>query len=493
MKEFESNVQYIKYLVIKEVAQRFFHGTLDKSINSYREIAEAIIPGPKAMFRCCIYKERHIIEERVHLVLEPTKDNRIINVLSSACDECPIDRFVVTEACRGCLGHKCQEVCPRNAITIVNHRSYINQALCIECGRCKQVCPFNAISEVKRPCIRSCPVGAVQINEEKKAFIDHEKCITCGACVYQCPFGAIVDKSFVLNILDLIQNSWNNTSYHVYAIVAPAIASQFPEVKMGQVFAAIKDLGFYDVIEAAIGGDMVAVQETKEFAETIDEKGWKTTSCCPAFVDYIQRNYPQFMDHVSTTVSPMIALARAIHKKDKKAKIVFIGPCIAKKDEIKHEDLVGAVDFVLTFEELKAMFDAKELNLEELEERSAGAPSGFGRIFGRTGGVAESVIKVAQMEGIEKEIKPIYCNGIDECIKNMKLASFGKLNANFLEGMACKNGCTGGAASLSHDQRGIELLNRYGKEAATESPFEGIAEYDLTAINMERRFGLQEK
>ena len=189
----------------------------------------------------------------------------------------------------------------------------------------------------------------------------------------------------------------------------------------------------------------------------------------------------------------MIDLARAIHKKDKKARIVFIGPCIAKKDEIKHEDLVGAVDFVLTFEELKAMFDAKELNLEELEERSAGAPSGFGRIFGRTGGVAESVIKVAQMEGIEKEIKPIYCNGIDECIKNMKLASFGKLNANFLEGMACKNGCTGGAASLSHDQRGIELLNRYGKEAATESPFEGIAEYDLTVINMERRFGLQEK
>lgn len=493
MKGFESNVQYIKYLVNKEVAQRFFHGTLDKSINSYREIAEAIIPGPKAMFRCCIYKERHIIEERVRLVLEPSKDNRVINVLSSACDECPIDRFVVTEACRGCLGHKCQEVCPRNAITIVNHRSYINQALCIECGRCKQACPFNAISEVKRPCIRSCAVGAVQINEEKKAFIDHEKCISCGACVYQCPFGAIVDKPFVLNVLDLIQHSWNNTNYHVYAIVAPAIASQFPTVKLGQVFAAIKELGFYDVIEAAIGGDMVAVAEAKEFEETIDAKGWKTTSCCPAFVDYVRRNYPQFMDHVSTTVSPMIALARAIREKDNKAKVVFIGPCIAKKVEIKQEDLVGAVDYVITFEELMATFDAKGFDLKEFEERNAGEPSYFGRIFGRTGGVAESVVKVAAMEGIEKEIKPIHCNGIDECIKNMKLASFGKLNANLLEGMACKNGCTGGSASLTHDQKGIELLNRYGKEATTESPFEGMNGYDLSVVNMEREFHLKEK
>jgi iron only hydrogenase large subunit-like protein len=293
--------------------------------------------------------------------------------------------------------------------------------------------------------------------------------------------------------LDLIQNSWNNTSYHVYAIVAPAIASQFPEVKTGQVFAAVKELGFYDVIEAAIGGDMVAVQEAREFAETIDEKGWKTTSCCPAFVDYVQRNYPEFMDHVSTTVSPMIALARAIHEKDKKARVVFIGPCVAKKVEIKHEDLIGAVDYVLTFEELKATFDAKEIDLEEFEERSAGAPSYFGRIFGRTGGVAQSVVKVAEMEGIEKEIKPIYCNGIEECIKNMKLASFGRLNANLLEGMACKNGCTGGAASLSHDQKGIELLNRYGKEATTQSPFEGMTGYDLDVINMEREFGLEEK
>lgn len=482
VKNFESNVQYIKYLVNKEVAKRFFNGTSDDP----REIAEVIIPGPKALFRCCIYKERHIIEERVHLVMEPTKDDRIINVLDSACDECPIDRFVVTEACRGCLGHKCQEVCPRNAITIVNHRSYINQELCIECGRCKQVCPFNAISEVKRPCIRACSVGAVKMDENRKAIIDHEKCISCGACVYQCPFGAIVDKSFMMDMLNLLKNSWNNTSYHVYALVAPAVSSQFPGVKTGQVYSAIMQLVFYDVVEAAVGADMVSAFEAKEFAETVGEKGWKTSSCCPAFVDYVEKNYPQFKDHISTAVSPMIAAARAIKAKDPKARIVFIGPCTAKKVEIKQESLKGAVEVVLTFEELQAIFDAREIDLLSLEERDGGFASSFGRNFARTGGVAESVKRTVEVSGLDVEWKPIRCNGIEECIKAMKMASFGKLDANFIEGMACKHGCTGGAASLLHDAKGIELINRYSKEAVTDNPLDILEKYDMEQVNMER-------
>ncbi len=482
VKNFESNVQYIKYLVNKEVAKRFFNGTSDDP----REIAEVIIPGPKALFRCCIYKERHIIEERVHLVMEPTKDDRIINVLDSACDECPIDRFVVTEACRGCLGHKCQEVCPRNAITIVNHRSYINQELCIECGRCKQVCPFNAISEVKRPCIRACSVGAVKMDENRKAIIDHEKCISCGACVYQCPFGAIVDKSFMMDMLNLLKNSWNNTSYHVYALVAPAVSSQFPGVKTGQVYSAIMQLGFYDVVEAAVGADMVSAFEAKEFAETVGEKGWKTSSCCPAFVDYVEKNYPQFKDHISTAVSPMIAAARAIKAKDPKARIVFIGPCTAKKVEIKQESLKGAVEVVLTFEELQAIFDAREIDLLSLEERDGGFASSFGRNFARTGGVAESVKRTVEVSGLDVEWKPIRCNGIEECIKAMKMASFGKLDANFIEGMACKHGCTGGAASLLHDAKGIELINRYSKDAVTDNPLDILEKYDMEQVNMER-------
>lgn len=488
MKSFESNVQYIKYLVNKEVATRFYQGTLKKGIHSLREIAESIIPGPKALFRCCIYKERHIIEERVRLVLKPAKHNRVINVLDSACDECPIDRFVVTEACRGCLGHKCQDVCPRNAITIVNLRSHINQELCIECGRCKQVCPFNAISEVKRPCIRACSVGAVKMDENRKARIDHDKCLSCGACIYQCPFGAIVDKSFVVDVLKMIQKSKENTEYHVYAVVAPAVSSQFSGVKTEQVFAAIKELGFYQVVEAAIGADMVALAETKEFVETIDEKGWKTSSCCPAFVYFMQKNYPQYMDHVSTVVSPMIAISRAIRDKDNKAKVIFIGPCTAKKVEIKQEDVRGAVDFVLTFEELQAVFDARGIDLSTMEEECGGEPSSYGRLFARTGGVAESVCRVAKLDNVEKEIRPIRCNGIEECIKTLRMASFGRLEENFIEGMACKHGCTGGAASLSHDAAGIEKINSYSRSSLTDDPAEGIRGYHMENVNMEREY-----
>ena len=493
MKNFESNVQYIKYLVNKAVASHFFKGTLGKTVTSAQEIAEEIIPGPKATFRCCIYKERHIVEDRVRLVMDPTEDNIVINVLDSACDECPIDRFVVTEACRGCLGHKCQEVCPRGAITIVKNKSYINQDLCIECGRCKQACPFDAISEVKRPCMRACAVGAVTIDENRKAKINHDKCISCGACVQQCPFGAIVDKSYVVDVLRLLRDSFNNTGYHVYAAVAPAVASQFPEVATGQVYAGIKELGFYDVVEAAIGGDMVTMAETEEFVETIDEKKWKTTSCCPAFVDYVRKNFPEQMSHVSTVVSPMIAIARAIKAKDEKAKVVFIGPCTAKKVEIKQEDLKGAVDYVLTFEELHSLLDAKEIDLEKLEAISAGEPSSYGRIFARTGGVAESVRRVAKLEGIEKEINPIRCSGIDECMKAIRLASFGRLEENLIEGMACKFGCTGGAASLIHEARGIEMINKYSREALTDDPSEGFRGYDMASINMERDFGLEKK
>lgn len=488
MNKFESNVQYIKYLVNKEVASRFFSGTLVKGPFLERDIAEAIIPGPKAMFRCCIYKERHIIEDRVHLILEPTKDNRVINVLDSACDECPIDRFVVSDSCRGCLGHKCRENCPKGAITIVNHRAHINQEMCIECGKCKQVCPFGAISEVMRPCMRACSVGAVKMDENRKAMIDHDKCISCGACVHQCPFGAIVDKSYVMNILNLIRDSFNNTSYHVYAIVAPAVASQFGHVKVGQVFAGIKELGFYEVVEAAIAGDMVAIAEAEEFAETIEEKKWKTTSCCPAFVDYIRKNYPDLLDHVSTTVSPMIAMGRAIQAKDPKARCVFIGPCTAKKVEVKQPEVKGAVEHVMTFEELRAMFDGKGLDLASLPEVTAGEPSSYGRIFARTGGVAEAVRRVAKLEGIETEINPVRCDGIDECIKTLKLANFGRLDGNLIEGMACKGGCTNGPASIFHDQRGIQRVNNFSREALTDDPTEGIRGYDMENVNMELEY-----
>lgn len=487
MRRFESNVQYVKYLVNKEVAEHFFQGKVEKKKGFCREIAERIIPGPKALFRCCVYMERHLIEERVQLLLHSSEEEHTIRVLDVACDECAIDRFVVTEACRGCLGHKCQEACPKDAIYVVNRRAYIDQNLCIECGRCKQACPFNAISEVMRPCVRSCVVGAIKINEGRAVSIDQDKCISCGACVYQCPFGAIIDKSFVLDTLNLLNNSWNNTNYHVYAVVAPAVASQCTMVTVGQVFAGIKELGFYDVIEAAIGADMVTLKEIENRKEYTDKGEWEATSSCPAFVEYIRKNYPQMMDHVSTVVSPMVAIARAIREKDAKAKVVFIGSCTANKMEIMQEDIRDVVDFVLTFEELQALLDAKGIDLNNLPEIDAGYPSSYGRIYGRKGGISESIAQLARQKK-QQEPESVLCEGMGECMKALKIASMGRLQGDFLEGMACKGGCIGGMASLTHDYKGVDRINSFSNTSMTDDPEIGVKDFHMENIRMNRTY-----
>ncbi|MBR2851106.1 MAG: ferredoxin, partial [Anaerotignum sp.] len=210
--------------------------------------------------------------------------------------------------------------------------------------------------------------------------------------------------------------------------------------------------------------------------------------CCPAFVEYIRRHQPELIDHVSTVVSPMVAMGRAIRKKDPKARVVFIGPCTAKKVEMKQPEVKGAVDHVMTFEELRSLLDAKGIDLAKMPEITAGEPSSYGRMFARTGGVAESVRRVAKLEGVDVEINPVRCNGIEECIKAMKLASFGRLDGNLIEGMACKGGCTNGAASIFHDARGIQRVNDFSREALTDNPTEGIRGYDMTAVDMEREY-----
>lgn len=484
MRKFESNVQYIKYLVNREITERFINGTLDSSLD---EIAEKLVPGPKPATRCCIYKERHIIKERAKNAIYPqTKDN-VISILHDACDECPVNRFMITEACRGCLGHRCQEVCPRNAIFMVNHHAYINQELCIECGRCKEVCPFNAISDVKRPCIRSCEIGAIQIDENKKAVIDDSKCVSCGACVHQCPFGAIVDKPFVLDVLNLLKESENNTKYKVYAVVAPAISSQFTNARIEQVITGIEKIGFYHAVEAALGADIVSYHEAHEFAETIEEMKWKTTSCCPAFVDYVSKKFPELMDHVSKTVSPMVATARLIKSLDEDAKIVFIGPCTAKKMEIKKDDIKDAVDLVITFEELQAMLDAMNIELEKCEDSVLDNASFYGRLFARSGGVSEAVKQVVGHEKFNVEFKPVAADGLDACTKILRLAKAGKLDGNFIEGMACKCGCIGGAASLSHGPKDVTQVDKYSALSKEKNSIDAIRVFDIDSINLDRK------
>jgi [FeFe] hydrogenase (group B1/B3) len=485
LKVFESDVQLIKYEVIREVVKLTINGTLKKE---NKKISKTLIPGPKPRTRCCIYKERAIIDERVKLVMGgDKKNNNVIEVINIACDECPINRFTVTEACRGCLAHRCTEVCPVGAIHSINNRSYIDTNKCIECGKCKSVCPYNAISEVMRPCSRACNAGALSFDEDKKAVINNEKCIQCGACVYQCPFGAIMDKSSAVDVTNLLLESKQDENTHVYAIIAPAISSQFTYAKMGQVVSGIKKLGFQDVIEAALGADMVALNETKEFVETVQELNAMTSSCCPAFVSYIKKNYPELGKYVSSTVSPMIAISKLIKSTDPLAKTVFIGPCTAKKMEIKEADIKGITDYVLTFEEIQAMFDAFDINLEECEELPLNNASFYGRIFARSGGLTEAVKHLVETDdSISAEFKPISCDGLAECDKALKLLKFNRLNGNFIEGMACKGGCIGGACSISHGPKDKNEVDKYGKLSLEQDVSDSLRSIKLSEIDLHR-------
>ncbi|WP_246578381.1 4Fe-4S dicluster domain-containing protein [Clostridium frigoris] len=482
MRAFDNDIQLIKYEVIKEVVKLSIKGTLKKE---GKNLFKVLVPGPKAKTRCCIHKERAIVGDRIKLAMGGDKTNEnVIEVISSACDACPIQRFTVTEGCRGCITHKCTQACPVGAIQIINRRSYIDPNKCIECGKCKTACPYNAISDVMRPCRRACNAGALSFDEDKKAVIDNEKCIQCGACVYQCPFGAIMDKSSVVDVVNLLQEPKENI--HVYAVVAPAIASQFTYVKLGQVVSGIKQMGFHDVIEVALGADMVVQNETKEFIETIEELKTMTSSCCPAFVSYIKKHYPELGKHVSSTVSPMIAVCRLIKNADPLSKIVFIGPCTAKKMEIKQADIKGITDYVLTFEELEAMLDAYEIDLEECEELPLNNASYYGRIFARSGGLTEAVKHLVDTSNTTSEFKPISCDGLIECDKALKLLKFNRSNGNFIEGMACLGGCIGGATALHHTPKDKNEVNKYGKLAMEKNVIETIKVIKVEKVDMHR-------
>ena len=413
--------------------------------------------------RCCVYKERAILAERVKIAMGGDKDNpNVIEVIDIACDECPIGGYEVTNACRGCLAHRCEQACKFGAITFdKNHVAQIDKTKCRECGACSKVCPYKAIYNYNRPCETACKVKAIHMGEDKQACIDNSKCIACGACVYQCPFGAITDKSYILDVIDILKGSENNTKYKTYAIVAPSISSQFRYAKLGQVITGLKKLGFYTVIEAALGADMVAQAESKELAE----KGFLTSSCCPAFVTFIEKSYPELKEYISHNLSPMATIAKYIKEHESPCKTIFIGPCTAKKAEIQREEAKPWVDAVMTFEELQALYDSKDVDITTLEEGVLDNASYFGRIFARCGGLSDAVQEGLKEQNIDFDLKAQSCDGIEACKLALLMKSKGRLDANFIEGMACVGGCIGGAGCLTHGEKNKAEVDKYGREA----------------------------
>ncbi len=471
MRKFDTKVQHLKYKVLREVAKLAWNGELLEKI---LDIPYMIVPGKEPTMRCCVYKERAILEHRVKLAMGGDKTNpNVIEVIDIACDECPIGGYEITNSCRGCLAHRCEDVCPRGAISFDhNHVAHIDKSKCVNCGACAKVCPYSAIANRKRPCESACKIKAISMNESRAASIDNNKCISCGACVYQCPFGAITDKSFILDAIDVIKGSDNNKNYKVFAVVAPSISSQFTYAKLGQVIKGLKELGFHTVIEAALGADMVAHAESKELAE----KGFLTSSCCPAFVSYVEKNFPQLLPYVSHNPSPMVAMAKYLKEHDGPCKVVFIGPCTAKKAERQREDAAPWVDVVLTFEELQALFDSKGIDIMTLDEEALDNASYFGRIFARSGGLSDAVVQGLKEHGFtDFKLKPVVCDGIEACRIALLKKSKNVLDGNFIEGMACVGGCIGGAGCLTHGEKNKSEVDKYGKEAMEKTISDAIS------------------
>ena len=471
IRKFDTKVQHLKYKVLREVARHAWNDTL---LENVMNIPQAIVPGKESTMRCCVYKERAILGERVKIAMgQDVSGHNIIQVIDIACDECPAAGYSVTDSCRGCLAHRCEDVCPRGAISFDhNHVAHIDKSKCVECGKCAEVCPYSAIVNRKRPCQIACKVKAIDINTDGAAAINDEKCTSCGACVYRCPFGAIADKSYILDVIDLIKGSENNKNYRVYAVVAPSISGQFSYAKLGQVIKGLKELGFHTVVEAALGADLVAMSEAKE----LTEKGFLTSSCCPAFVSYINSEFPDLAEHISHNLSPMVEISKYIKKTDPTAKAVFIGPCTAKKAEAQLEKAKPYVDAVLTFEELQALFDSRKIEITSLEEDVLDNASYYGRIFARSGGLSDAVVQALKEQGLEDfPLKAVACNGIEECRIALLKKRKGVLDANFIEGMACLGGCIGGAGSLTHGPKNKAGVDKYGKEALEKSISDAIS------------------
>ncbi len=396
-------------------------------------------------------------------------EGNIIQVLSIACDHCPIDKFIVTDACRNCVAHSCQNVCPKNAIVIIQNKAFIDQGKCIECGRCKSACSFGAIHQNSRPCERACAVNAIHADFTRQASIDYDKCVGCGSCVVSCPFGAIGDKTQIVQVVKALKNP----DQRVKAVIAPSFVGQFgAKVSPGRVKAALHQIGFAEVYEAALGADMVALNEAHELVEKLEEgQSFMTSSCCPSFLDLVQKHYPDMADKASGTASPMVALARSLRQEDPQGKVVFIGPCITKKLEASAEE---SIDAVLTFEELGCIFVSMGINLTEFESEAEFLDaSRHGRNFAYAGGLKSVISEVLSKEDQEGLLKPLQADGLSNCMELLKQVASGKLDGNFIEGMGCHGGCVGGPGNMMNMKVTTKLVQNFAKKS----------EWDLASQN----------
>lgn len=493
MRGIYSSVTDIRRKVFTEVARLAYEGG---DYSRIEELPYQILPGETATFRESIFLERAIIGERLRLAMglplrpadkhtlltdgvedsaiaEKFFDPPLINIINFACHACPDKVFHVTDSCQCCLAHPCKEVCPKDAVSIVHGRSYIDQTKCVKCGRCRDVCPYGAILKMERPCAKACGMNAITSDEHGRAKIDQDKCVSCGMCLVNCPFGAIVDKGQIFQLIQSIKQG-----DRVIAIVAPAFVGQFgPDVTPEKLNAAMKAIGFDHVVEVAIGADLCTIEEAKDFMRAVPaEQPFMGTSCCPSWSVMAKKLFPKLAPYISMALTPMVLTARLQKKEHVGCKICFIGPCAAKKLEASRKTIRSDVDFVLTFEELMGMFVAKDVDFATLEESPLHEATGAGRGFAVSGGVAQAVVDAAHRLAPDREIKVVSAQGLNECRKMLQVAAAGKYDGYLLEGMACPGGCIAGAGTLQPVNKSQAVIEKYMKEAplqnALDSPYE---------------------
>ncbi|QTA38343.1 4Fe-4S binding protein [Thermosipho ferrireducens] len=400
-----------------------------------------------------LYEILPFLEDIIRGESELLEKEKFVEVIREVCSECPGGKYYVTDLCRNCVAHSCVNVCPKNAISIVNNRANIDYGKCINCGLCAAACPYYAIIKLERPCESVCFSKAILFSEEGHMEIVKERCYLCGACYVACPFGAIETPSQIMQVVHKLLNKEK-----LIAIYAPSAITQFgSKVSLQQFRKALKNLGFSFVFEVAVGADMVAEAEAEHFLNT---KQLMLTSCCPAFVYFVEKKFPDFLENVSPISSPMVALAQKLRKEFPDYKIVFIGPCIAKKKEAEDNNIP---DYVLTFEETVAIFAAFGIEPMLLEEENLEEATPYAWKFAASGGVAGAVeyyIKKLSKERLKQDLNLFSASGIEECIKGFKEMKSGKLTIDIFEGMACDGGCIAGPCILVDPRISLSKLKK---------------------------------
>lgn len=499
MRGLDTPITRLRRQVFKEIAKVAYSS---ENINDDIEAIPYILsPGDSPHYRESIYRERAIASERVRLAMgmslrpedqpvhitsgleesniaEKYYEPPLIQVIPSACNACDTNKYLISDQCCGCVAHPCQEVCPTDAISMINGRSHIDQQKCIKCGKCKASCPYDAIARKIRPCAAACDVDAIESDDLKRARINTDKCVSCGMCMVNCPFGAIADKSQIFQLIRAMKQQKN-----VIAEVAPAIIGQFgTNVSPAKIKAALLELGFSKVYEVAMGADIGAMTEAHHYVDKVvsGELPFLLTSCCPSWSMLAKKYFPEIINKISNALTPMVATARSIKQEQPEAKVVFIGPCAAKKLEASRKSVRSDVDFVITFEELSAMFEAKGIDFETFDkEVSMEDATGAGRGYAVSGGVADAIEQCIHEYYKNVDVLIEHAQGLSECRKILTIAKTGKMDGSLIEGMACPGGCVAGAGTNIPINRATAEVKKFVKNSKQALPEKEIAEVEL--------------